>query len=124
MGLLLYSTGYPGRWSYCYSTYYNVRCAIIRKVYGEELLEIFKSHISTKEETDTWNRRCNDDLDLLLLHSDCDGKLSWQDCKKVYDQLKDVELDGPDYSITIEAYNGLRDILRYCWKTRHVLFYY
>lgn len=44
----------------------------------------------------------------FLFHSDCDGSLSYQVCKKLYNTLKDVKLDlmGHNY-IEMKEYNLL-----------------
>lgn len=127
MGLDLKATGYKGTFHYPYSCYYRVRCEIVRQVYGEEMLDIFMAGTSGENLTDlafvTWNSQCNDDLDLLILHSDVDGKLTWPECRRVYDRLKDVTITEDRFKNILDAYNDLLAILRYCKDTRHTLWF-
>lgn len=48
---------------------------------GELYEKTFKEDLQP-EETEEWNTLCNDDLDIFLWHSDCDGKLTPEECKK------------------------------------------
>lgn len=47
----------------------------------------------TQQEVDRYNELNNSDLDILLLHSDCDGRLTRKECKKIYNVIKDIKFD-------------------------------
>jgi hypothetical protein len=68
------------------------------------------------------NKLANNDLNLLLYHSDCDGKLTPQECKKIYKITKDLKCDYPQNNYTTLTGKNQLDIfneaLRHCWKRR------
>ena len=81
----------------------------------------------TVEEELRWNEICNDDLDILLFHSDCDGKFTPKECKKIYNAIKGLYMDlkGHNYGV-MEPYNMLehwKNIFLHCAKRRVNLYY-
>lgn len=42
------------------------------------------------EEVALWDAHCNGDLDILIWHSDCGGKFSPQECRKIYNAMKNI----------------------------------
>lgn len=81
----------------------------------------------SKEEENRWNELCDDDLDLLLFHSDCDGKFTWKECRRIYNAIKDIHMDliGHNY-IVMEPYNMLehwKNIFLHCARRRVNLYY-
>ena len=93
---------------------YNKRLGeLYEKTYKEDL---------TKEEIKEWNNICNDDLDIFLWHSDCDGKFTPKECKKIYDVLKDlnIEIQGHNY-IEMNCYDMHKlwlNMFKYCYQKR------
>ena len=80
------------------------------------------------EEIKEWNNLCNDDLDIFLWHSDCDGKLTPKECKKIYDAMKDlkVEMQGHNY-IEMNCYDMHQlwlNMLKHCYKHRVNMYFY
>ena len=125
MGLDLHAKGYTGKFSCPYSTFYRLRRSIVRAVYGPEMERIYSIRGEpTQEEIATWNERCDDDIDILLLHSDCDGHMYPAQCRKVYRKLKDVEVEDDYFSLAYsnkELFAKLLDILKYCADNRRML---
>lgn len=67
------------------------------------------------------------DLDLFLFHSDCDGKFTWMECRRVYNAIKDLRMDmqGHNYGV-MKPYNMLehwKNIFLHCAKRRVNLYY-
>ena len=131
MGLDLYAKGYTGKFSCPYSTFYRLRRSIVRAVYGDEMEAIYSKLYKqykgepTREEIATWNERCDEDIDIFLFHSDCDGHMYPAQCRKVYRKLKDVEVEDErvsPYSYK-ELFARLLDILKYCADNRRMLLF-
>ena len=82
----------------------------------------------TEEQKNRWNEICNDDLDLLLFHSDCDGKFAPQECRRIYNAIKDLHMDMQGHNYTVmKQYNMLehwKNIFLHCAKRRVTLRYY
>ena len=72
--------------------------------------------------TEDWNDGCDDDLDILLWHSDCDGRLTPQECRKIYKSLEklNVEFDNEDFK---NFYEKLKNILLHCYKRRVIMYF-
>ena len=115
-----------------YIYYGNFIIELVRVAYGEDLAKAFKEEAFhhrkfTNEEIEKWNAVCNDDLDLLIFHSDCDGKFTWQECGRIYKAMKDLKSDmiGYNYGVT-EPYNMFehwKEMFRLCWKHRNTMRY-
>ena len=72
------------------------------------------------EEIKEWNNLCNDDLDIFLWHSDCDGKLTPKECKKIYDAMKDLKVEMNYY----DMHQLWLNMLRHCYKHRVNMYFY
>ena len=59
-----------------------------------------------------WNNGNDEDLDKLLFHSDCDGYLTYTECKKIYEKLQkmNVEVKNKDMN---EIYKNFKN---YCQR--------
>ena len=115
----IYDSGYGG------FTHFRVAIA---KAYNEEFGKLYEdwvwcsmtSNEFPKQDSDRINELANDDLNLLLLHSDCDGKLTPKECKRIYKITKDLKCDYPQCNYT--TYTGKNQLevfnkaLLYCWK--------
>ena len=126
MGLDLYAKGYTGKFSCPYSTFYRLRRAIVLAVYGSEMEAIYSKGEPTREEIRLWNELCDDDIDMFLFHSDCDGHMFPAQCKKVYRKLKDVEVEDDSFSLAYsnkELFARLLDILKHCADNRRMLLF-
>lgn len=97
------------------------------KLYEKPYMDIFFKGY-TQEECNRWNEICNDDLDLFLNHSDCEGKISWQDCKKIYNAMKDLKVDniGHNYGTmsNYDMHNLWLNMFKYCWKHRVNMYFH
>lgn len=134
MGLYAHAKGLTDETCYdCgYLTYGTFLCELIKTAYGENCYDMFRYHMIhgdpfTEEECKYWNEHCNDDLDILIFHSDCDGKFTPQECKKIYNAIKDLHMDmlGHNYGV-MKPYNMLehwKAIFKHC-ATRRVNLYY
>ena len=94
---------------------------------GELYEKTFKDELQS-EDVKEWNQLCNDDLDIFLWHSDCDGKLTPKECKKIYDVMKDlkVEMQGQNY-IEMNYYDMHQlwlNMLKHCYKHRVNMYFY
>lgn len=107
-----------------YITFRSYRCAVA-KAWNQEFGKIYEKQFTKKisnEDIKRWNELCNDDLDIFLNHSDCDGKLTWQECRAIYKVMKDldVKMQGHNYG-TMNYYDMHTlwlNMLKYCWKNR------
>lgn len=132
MGLRAYAKGLNEKTEFnCgYLAYMDFRKGLAY-AYNKEIGEMFESLLNggdlTVEQEIRWNEICNDDLDVLLFHSDCDGKFTWQQCRRIYNAIKDLHMDmqGHNYGV-MKPYNMLehwKNIFLHCAK-RHVNLYY
>ena len=135
MGLTIRAKGLLDEHSYdCgYITFTNFRIAVA-KAYNQEFGELFQKncynwfeHKFTKDDLTRIIELANDDLDIFLEHSDYDGKMTPQECRKVYSVIKDlsVEMIGHNYG-AMENYNMLeqwKNIFKHCY-TRRVNLYF
>ena len=105
----------------------------VAEAYNKEFGEIYKKSYNpsfsgyTDEEIKRWNEICDDDLDIFLNHSDCDGKFTPQECKKIYNAMKDlkVEMQGHNYGV-MKPYNMHEhwlNIFKHCYKRRVNLYF-
>jgi hypothetical protein len=102
----------------------KVACA-----YNEEFGELYEKPSKyflfegyTDEELKRWNEICNDDLDIFLEHSDCEGKFTPQECKKIYNAMKDlkVEMQGHNYGIMkpYDMHQQWLNMFKHCYQKR------
>lgn len=115
-----------------YITYNNFILEVVRQAYGEDLYNIRRNEVLygkslTDDEIELWNSKCNDDLDLLIFHSDCDGKFTWKECKRIYKALLPLKSDmtGHNY-IVMKSYNMFehwKNIFKHCSDRRVNLYY-
>lgn len=105
----------------------------VAKAYNDEIGELYESMMRfpyrlTEEEINRWNEICNDDLDLFLLHSDCDGKLTWKECRAIYKAMKDLKFDmqGHNYGAmnVYDMHTQWLNMFKFCWKHRVTMWFY
>jgi hypothetical protein len=113
-----------------YITFTQYRIAIAR-AYNKEFGDLYQKYIcdffnnTTQEEINRMNELCDNKLDLLLNHSDCDGKLTPQECRAIYLAMKDLDVRY-DYPTN----NGSKmhelwlNMLRHCYKKRVNMYFY
>lgn len=88
---LIYDSGYSG------FTHFRIALA---KAYNKDFGDLYERWVLgyesiTKSDVKKMNELANEDLDLLLLHSDCDGKLTPKECKRIYNITKNLKCDYP-----------------------------
>lgn len=126
MGLYLYAKGCEFKFELGYIRFSVLMIAVAKAAYDTKMYEIYKAYRSypfrypTQEELYYWNEHCNDDLDLLILHSDTGGVLKSGQCKKVYNAIKDLSLTPQDDWI-IEKFIELRAIIKWCADNKKTL---
>lgn len=103
----------------------------IASSYNEELGELYNEILRKafmmqghEREKERWDEICNEDLDLLLWHSDCDGKLTYKECRKISKVLDKITFHCPNDLEMIDRYHDLKEMLQFCAKNRRTLFFY
>lgn len=115
-----------------YITYGKFVAELVKVAYGERCCDIFWNTVvwgkeATAEEVEHWNEKCNDDLDILIMHSDCDGKFTPKECRKIYNAMKDLysDMQGHNYGV-MKSYNMFehwKAIFKHCADRRVNLYY-
>ena len=115
-----------------YITYHCFIAEVIENAYGKRCKDIYRNVVmygeeATKVDVKYWNIVCNDDLDILIFHSDCDGKFTPDECKRIYKALEPLNSDmtGHNYG-TMETYNMFdhwKAIFKYCADRKVNLYY-
>lgn len=99
----------------------------VASAYNERLGELYKKTFKDElqpEEIKEWNNLCNDDLDIFLWHSDCDGKLTPEECKKIYNELKKLKIKDLPYSDKWTMQELWLNMLKHCYKHRVNMYFY
>lgn len=131
MGLSVKATGLSenivNNWSY--STF-NEFMIVLANTYNEEFGVLYNKLIYdklTEEEFARFNELSNNDLNIFLLHSDCDGKLTSIECEKIYNSIKDLNMDMFSLNPSIkDVYNMLdnwKSILKHCYENKINLYF-
>lgn len=128
MGLTVRIKGFNGAYDCGYITYGNFIMRLIKEAYGNVCLDMFQRSLYTgKPFTDLdekeWAKHQNDDLDLWIWHSDCDGKFTPSECRRIYNAIKDMHI--PDFYAhnygDMQQYNMLerwKEMFRHCARRR------
>lgn len=126
MGLTVRIKGYEGAYDCGYLTYGNLLMNLVDTMYGEEMGSIFELWYTggdaSIEDLKIFTDKVPEDILMWLRHSDCDGKFTPQQCRKIYNAIKDVHMDmvGHNYG-DMKPYNMLerwKDMFRYCARRR------
>lgn len=93
-----------------YLTYGTFILELIKVAYGQECHNIFKRNMLrsapfSDAEVEYWNAHCNDDLDILIFHSDCGGQFTPQECRKIYNAMKDLKSDMMGHIVRSDIIN-------------------
>jgi hypothetical protein len=115
-----------------YLTYGHFLMNLAEAAYGQQMGAIYKNNEFlhgkwSESDIEYWDKQCNDDIDILLFHSDCDGKFTPQECRRIYNAIKDLKMDmvGHNYGV-MKNYNMLehwKNIFYHCAKRRVNLYY-
>lgn len=104
---------------------------VVKVAYGDECLRIWEKitngNEASEEEAKTWNQVCRDGLDILLFHSDCDGKFTPTECRMIYAELAPLQskLQGHNYGdmVTYNMFEHWKKIFKHCADRRVNLYY-
>ena len=122
MGLDIHIKGLEREDTYhCGYITFNLYRKNVASAYNERLGELYKKTFKDElqpEEIKEWNNLCNDDLDIFLWHSDCDGKLTPEECKKIYNELKKLNVKDLPYSDKWTMQELWLNMLQFCYKHR------
>lgn len=128
MGLDISVKGLERKDTYhCGYTTFNLYRKNVASAYNERLGELYKKTFKDElqpEEIKEWNNLCNDDLDIFLWHSDCDGKLTPKECKKIYNELKKLKIKDLPYSDKWTMQELWLNMLKHCHNHRVNMYFY
>lgn len=100
------------------------------KAFNKTLGEIYEKpylnprYVFTDEDIEIWNHLCDDDLDIFLWHSDCDGKLTPKECRKIYSKLKKIEVENLPYSDKWTMNELWLNMFKHCYTHRVNMWFY
>ena len=124
MGLALSATGFEKTLSIGYGGFAGFRLCLARaysekhgKMYEEMLRKMYVTDDFLKE----WDKDCDKDLDILLWHSDCGGKLTPSECTRIKNSLLKLNIEDEDYK---EFFNDFIELLKHCSKRRVIVNFY
>ena len=123
-----------------YGGFFNLRKNIalaMDKEFGENYSNLNNCHTTEEfEENDAiankiiekkhLDKDYEDVLDFLYA-SDCDGKIGYKTCKKIYDLIKDVDFGNKCFRYVMLAHNDyeeLKEFLKECYKHRRNMYWY
>ena len=126
MGLSLQATGYEDL-RIGYGSFSLLR-KDIAKAYSQKHGDLYSVMLQSlltglpENFTENWNEGCDDDLDILLWHSDCDGRLTPKECGKIYKSLEklNVNFENEEYKI---FYEKMKNMLLHCYKRRVIMYF-
>lgn len=121
MALVLTAKKYPKKIEIGHLSFFVLRTKIAY-AYSEELGDMYvhlasNRHHLTDEEIAKWNTNCDDDLDLLLWHSDVDGELTAEECERLNAVLKKLDIKFEDEHFLF-LYDELFKLLAHCCKEK------
>lgn len=132
MGLAVSIKGYEDAYDCGYISFASFRFALA-DTFNKEYGELYKKWCLTGLSIDECNRankliEGHEALDLFLCHSDCDGKFTPNECRRIYAEIKDFQMDmlGHNYKDANNLYNVLekwKDMFLYCSKHRVNMFF-
>lgn len=141
MGLDTFASGlsHDDNFHGSYGLYSSFIEELIRQAYGEKCREIRRRAVCdgfcdgkymgalTDDDIRTWTENHNEDLDILIFHSDKDGKFTPEECRRIYSAIQDIhfDLDENTYSgrRLMECLEQFKKIFKYCRDKRVNLYY-
>ncbi|EBF5204028.1 hypothetical protein FH000_10790 [Listeria monocytogenes] len=67
-------------------------------------------------------KKLSDGLSSLLLHSDCDGTLTYKECRDIRKDLNKIEFEDDDFYKT--KLEDLKKMINFCADKRRTLYFY
>ena len=133
MGITIYAKGVDRSFDCGYIGFAHLRNRIC-EVYDKDLYNVYSDMkmcaLYTSEWTAKINAICNlkqfpdEDKDILdfFFESDCEGKISYKTCKKIYDLIKDIDFGGRIFTYAAcsdgKDYEHLKEFLNECYRKR------
>lgn len=133
MGITIYAKGVDRSFDCGYIGFAHLRNRIC-EVYDKDLYNVYSDMkmcaLYTSEWTAKINAICNlkqfpdEDKDILdfFFESDCEGKISYKTCKKIYDLIKDIDFGGRIFTYAAcsdgKDYEHLKEFLNECYQKR------
>lgn len=139
MGISLYANSkyVSQKFDMSYGGFFALRSQIANafdKEFGEHYSQLLKASCSFSGDTETFNKKMNriladkrfnekDDILDFFFASDCEGTISYQTCKKLYDIIKNTNFQSGfqygNFSDGIEKdWNDLKDFFLGCYKAK------
>lgn len=139
MGVSLYSNSkkVTQEFTMSYGGFFALRSQIANafdKEFGEHYSQLLKASCSLSGGTEAFNQKMNqiltdkrfdekDDILDFFFASDCEGAISYQTCKKLYDIIKDVDFQtgfqyGNFSNETEEDWRDLKEFFLGCYKAK------
>lgn len=129
MGLTLSAHDFYSDINIGYINFFNFRYFIAKSLsekHGKlyEAIAKNRSNELAKVLSDEWNKDCDDSLDILLWHSDCDGRLTPKECTKIKKSLSKINVNFEGREDLEEFYEDFLDMLKHCSKRRVIMYFY
>lgn len=125
MGLALSATGFEKTLHFSYGGFSRFRLAVA-KAYSNKHGQLYEKLVESlgyavdDDFLKQWDTECDEGLDLLLWHSDCDGKLTPSECTKLKNSLLKLNIMDEEYKDVFEDFIKL---LKHCSKRRVILYF-
>lgn len=133
MGLDIKAKGLTNETSYsCGYITFGIYRKKIAYAYNKDFGQLYEKDYNCEQLTDEdiklWNKICNDDLDIFLNHSDTGGKFTPQECKKIYNAMKDlkVEMQGHNYGVMkqYDMHQHWLNMFKHCYTRKVNMYFY
>lgn len=133
MGVTIYAKGVERSFGCGYIGFEHLRSRIC-EVYDKDFCNVYSDMTLAVMHKKEWVTKINaileikqfpdEDEDILnfLFASDCEGKISYKTCKKIYDLIKDVDFGGRTFTYMAYSdgkdYENFKEFLRECYRKR------
>ena len=137
MGVSITATNSSYDFDMGYGGFFNLRKNIalaLDKDFGENYALL--SHCYTEKQFEDNDRVANliieqknldEDIVKFLYMSDCEGKISYKVCKKIYDLIKDVDFENKCFRYAAYSHNDygeFKEFLKECFSKRRQMRWY
>lgn len=105
----------------------------VAKAFNKTIGEIYeKPYLNYKykfleDDLKQWNEILPNEkspMNKFLWHSDCDGKFTSKECKKIYNELKKLDVEEIYYSDKYTMHELWLNMFKYCYKHRVNMWFY
>lgn len=139
MGVIITANNSKTTFNCGYGGFMNLRNNIA-SAFDKEFGELYKNLLLyiTENEINGYNEKVNkilserfkDDEDIInfLFASDCEGKISYKTCKKIYDLIKNIDFGKKIFTYAAHSdgkdYEKFKNFLLECYKYRRNMVWY